>query len=194
MKSDVITVSSGGGHMETALQQAEKVAVYKELPEKEGLQLRLLTEEMMGLMRSIAGDTEGAFWIEDQDQVFELHLKVRTAMSEGQRDQLISVSSEGKNEAARGLMGKLREFFLPAADKPTVSVLLFPGASPGLYSTLTWSMEDYRQQLEKGRAANQAGAQEAWDELEKSVVAHVADDVKVSIKGMNAEMTIIKKF
>ena len=35
-------------------------------------------------------------------------------------------------------------------------------------------------------------AQEDWDELEKSVVARVADDVKVSIEGRTVEMTILK--
>jgi ABC-type amino acid transport substrate-binding protein len=36
-------------------------------------------------------------------------------------------------------------------------------------------------------------AADAWDELEKSVVSHVADDVKISIKGFQTEMTISKK-
>ncbi len=36
-------------------------------------------------------------------------------------------------------------------------------------------------------------ALQAWDELEKSVVAHVADDVKVSIRNQQVEMTIVKK-
>ncbi len=36
-------------------------------------------------------------------------------------------------------------------------------------------------------------AREAWDELEKSVVAKVADDVKVSILGRVVEMIILKK-
>ena len=38
-----------------------------------------------------------------------------------------------------------------------------------------------------------AAAKEAWDELEKSVVAKVADDVKVAIRGRTVEMTIVKK-
>lgn len=193
MKSDIITVSSKGSHMETALRQAEKVAVYKELPDKAGLHLRLLTEEMMGLMRSIAGDLKGEFWIEDKDQVYELHLRVETQMNEYQRDQLISVSSEGKNEATRGFMGKLRAFFMPSSDKPVYMGLMFPDSAPMMYSTMSWSMEEYRRQLEQYREENKEGAQEAWDELEKSVVAHVADDVKVSIKGRIAEMTIFKK-
>lgn len=53
-------------------------------------------------------------------------------------------------------------------------------------------MEDYCEQLRQHREQNERGAQEAWDELEKSVVSHVADDVKVSILGRVVEMTIIK--
>ena len=48
-------------------------------------------------------------------------------------------------------------------------------------------------QLEQFRRQNARNAQQDWDELEKSVVAHVADDVKVSIRGRSVEMTIIKK-
>ena len=41
MKTDEITVDSRGARMETALAQAEKVAVYKGLARKEALSLRL---------------------------------------------------------------------------------------------------------------------------------------------------------
>lgn len=62
-----------------------------------------------------------------------------------------------------------------------------------MYGSYEWSMEDYRKQLEQYRAQNQKDAEEAWDELEKSVVAHVADDVKVSIQRRTVEMTIFKR-
>ena len=68
MKTDKITVSSQGARMNAALEQAEKVAAYKGLSMKDGLHLRLLTEEMMGLMRSITGEREGIFWIEDHEE------------------------------------------------------------------------------------------------------------------------------
>ena len=35
---------------------------------------------------------------------------------------------------------------------------------------------------------------EAWDELEKSVIASVADDVIVGVRGKRAEIVILKKF
>ena len=61
MKSDVITVSSRHDQIEEALKQAEKTAAFKGLSKKGTLHLVLLTEEMMGLMRSITGETEGNF-------------------------------------------------------------------------------------------------------------------------------------
>ena len=38
-----------------------------------------------------------------------------------------------------------------------------------------------------------AGAQEEWDELEKSLVTRIADNVTVSIHGYEVELAIIKK-
>ena len=54
-------------------------------------------------------------------------------------------------------------------------------------------MMKYEDALSYRVQQNDSAAKEAWDELEKSVVAKVADDVKVSIRGRVVEMTIIKK-
>ena len=111
MKTDVIRVSGKGNRFEAALKQADKVAAYKELSRKGALHLRLLTEEMMGMMRSITGEPEGDFWIEEQDGEYELHLRVKTLLSAERKEQLLAASTSGKNESAKGLMGRLREFF-----------------------------------------------------------------------------------
>ena len=89
-------------------------------------------------------------------------------------------------------MGKVRAFFQPSADVPMFSTG-FAGGAPQMYGSYEWSMEDYREQLRQYREQNAEGSQEAWDELEKSVMSHVADDVKVSILGRTVEMTIVKK-
>lgn len=199
MKTDVILVSSKGTQIETVLSQVEKVAAYKGLTGKNALHLRLLTEEMMGMMRSITGETEGKFWIEDEENVYQLHLQVTTRMDSGKRDQLLSAASTGKNESAKGLMGRLRDFFDRGADEDIAS-FTSPLLLPGVYehsSTPTldweWSMMRYEDALSYRIKENDAKAREAWDELEKSVVAKVADDVKVSIRGRTVEMTIVKK-
>ena len=199
MKTDVIVVSSKGAQMETAFAQVDKVIAYKGLIGKNALHLRLLAEEMMGMMRSITGETEGNFWIEDEENVYQLHLQVVTRMDSGKRDQLLSAATTGKNESARGLMGRLRDFFDRSADEDIAS-LSSPLLLPGVYEHSTtptpdweWSMMRYEDVLSYRVKENDATAKEAWDELEKSVVAKVADDVKVSIRGRTVEMTIIKK-
>ena len=192
MKTDVITISSSGEHMEAALAQAEKVAAYKGLNGKNALHLRLLTEEMMGMMRSIAGRVQGKFWIEDEDGIYQLHLTVHTSMSEQKREKLLSAASSGKNEASKGIMGKIRAFFEPAEDNPLFVTSMMSDGPEGL-TDMNWSMYAYREQLERYVAEQRDGAAEAWDELEKSVVSHVADDVKVSIRGRDVEMIISKK-
>ena len=199
MKTDVITVSAKGKRMETALEQVEKVAAYKGLSPKSTLHLRLLTEEMMGLMRSITGAPEGEFWIEDEDGEFQLHLRVAARLSSEKREQLLSVSATGKNESAKGLMGRLRDFFDWGSYEEFEmysSPLLMPdmlehSSSPML--DLEWSMSRYESALYEKVQARDPAALEAWDELEQSVVKNVADDVRVSIRGGIVEMTILKK-
>lgn len=194
MKTDVIVVSSAGSRIETALKQAEKVAAYKGLTGKDALHLRLLAEEMMGMMRSITGEKEGLFWIEDEDNVYQLHLQVNTRMSLSKRDDLLAASTSGKNEAARGLMGRLRDFFDQGADVPGLP--LYNGEmlreTTGAVLDFEWSMTAYQDELRR-QSLRDERAREMWDELEKSVVTHVADDIKVAIRGQKAEMIIIKK-
>lgn len=192
MKTDIITISNDGTNMEDALAQVEKVSVYKGLSPKDTLHLRLLAEETMALMRAVTGNVNGEFWMEDEEQLYTLHLKVRTLMDQKKREQLLSASTSGKNEAERGFMGKIRSFFEPSSSVPMFSVG-FGGGSPQMYQSYVWSMEDYKDQLRQYNEENQNEAKEAWDELEKSVVGHLADDVKVSIRGRIVEMTIAKR-
>ena len=198
MKTDVITVSSQGTQMASALNLADKVSAYKELSGKNALHLRLLTEETMGMMRSITGETEGRFWIEDQSNTFELHLKVKANVSPDMKKELLSASTSGKNEAKRGLMDRIRGFFYTGADA-AVRALSSPLMLPEMYEYTAeadtdweWSMSQYQAVLSSRMEKNDAQAKEAWDELEKSVVAKVADDVKVAISGDTVEMIIVK--
>ena len=199
MKTDVVKVSSRELQMGAVLEQAEKTAAYYDLPEKDRLHLRLLTEEMMGLMGSLTGETEGRFWIETQDHEYGLHLQVETRMDSGKRERLLSTASSGKNESARGLMGRLRDLFDRNEDEDVVA-FTNPLLLPGMYDHSSkpaldweWSMVRYKGALHAQAEKEDGPAREAWDELEKSVVAHVADEVKVSIRGRTVEMTILKK-
>ena len=53
-----------------------------------------------------------------------------------------------------------------------------------------WSLSAYREAVEEHREAEP----EKWDELEKSITAKLADDVKIFIRGNTVEMVIEKTF
>lgn len=190
MKSDGIIIANDGRGMDEALTQAEKVAQYKGVDHKCAIHLRLLTEEMLGMMRSITGERTGKFWIEDENDVFQLHLAVETPMDLGKQEQLLAASTSGKNEAAKGIMGKIRTFFDPLGwvDAPIPATYAESGNLMN-----TWSMNSYREMVKEGLDEEREGAAEAWDELEKSIVSNIADEVKVSIEGRQVEMVIFKK-
>ena len=57
---------------------------------------------------------------------------------------------------------------------------------------LSWSLAQYRNSLQSLKGENDE-AENAWDELEKSVVASLADDVTVGVKKEQVEMKAIMK-
>ena len=63
----------------------------------------------------------------------------------------------------------------------------------GMDEALTWSMKKYRSSVDEARDTNGRPA-EAWDELEKSIVASIADEVTVRIKDSGVAITIEKAF
>ncbi len=189
MKSDVIAISSRQDRTDEVLSQAERVAAYQRLSRKGALHLRLLAEEMMNMMRTITGDVEGTFWIENEGEQYELHLRTNTAVDFYVREQLLSASTSGKNEADRGLTGKLRSFFEPVEGVPMMLDFNPDGSS----ADMVWTLRAYQQQVALAMQQEQAGAAEKWDELEKSVVSHLADEVKVSIRSRKVEMVVYKK-
>lgn len=188
MKSDVINVSSKADQIEKVLSQAERVAVYQQLSPKAALRLRLLAEEMMSLVRAISGEVEGKFWIENKGSEYELHLLANIKTYYEEREKLLSVASSGKNEAHRGFLGKIRAFFEPIGEVPE----FFDLSADELGAVSVWSMRAYETTLRQYVQEERSGAAEAWDELEKSVLAHLADEVKVGIREDTVEMTVLK--
>ncbi len=195
MRSDIIHVTSEGAGVEEALSQAERVAAYKGLPGKNAMQLRLLAEEMMGLMQAMAGKHDADFWIDDDKNTYKLHLSMPVIMNADMRQRLLALSSSGKNAAAKGVMGKIRSLMErmtePASSDMTVDyaagLYLPAGASSSQMGSL-WSFNRYKASL------GEKAETEEWDELEKSVVGKLADEVEIAIADNTAELIIYKAF
>ena len=197
MKSNICKINKGTEDLAAILAESEKVAVYNGLTHKQTLQLRLLCEEIDGMLPSLINEFEGDFWIDFENGVCKVNVSIELAeFTAEKKDELIGISKNKKNAAAVGIVGKIRSmlesFFL---DETIVRHCSF---SPGVFSMATgysegvnysylWSLEQYKSNVKQEMS-------EDWDELEKSVIASVADDVIVGVKGKHADVVIIKKF
>ena len=204
MNTAEIRITSLGEGMEDALAATEQLGLDSGLGHKENLRLRLLAEELIGMLRGIAGSVEAIYQAEQEKQSFTLCLRADVNMSMELRRQLLAASSSGKNAAARGLMGRIRNmvaaFILFEKGDSTLpsglSMGLMSMGSPTVYRSgdaYAWTLKRYMCEVRSSQEQNEEAA-EAWDELEKSIVANLADDVSVKIEGSYVEIAITKAF
>ena len=198
MKSNVCKIESGTKDLAVILDESQRVAEYNGLTHKQTLQLRLLCEEIDGMLPNIIEGFDGELWIDFEDGVCKINVSIKIPeFNSAKKEELIGIAKDKKNSAAIGIVGKIRNaienFFLSeeaavAFDAAAGAFPLATGYSEGVDYSYLWSLEQYKNAAEKEKQS------EAWDELEKSVIASVADDVRVGIKGKQADIVIVKKF
>ncbi len=197
MKSESIVISTNEGNIDKVLEVVE--AFSKDLDHKAALRIRLLAEETMNLIRSITGEMDAEFFLEREDDQVRLHLNTNTIMFAAKRKELMEISTSKENAAAKGFMGKLREVFelalLPkderSARESRIGMMgLVDPTALSTTSAETWKMSNYKSSVD-GMDQNTEFAQEARNELERSILGNIAKEVEISIVGDDVKMTIL---
>ena len=197
MKSESIVISTNEGNIDRVLEVVE--AFSKDLDHKAGLRIRLLAEETMNLIRSITGEMDAEFFLERDDDQVRLHLNTNTIMFAQKRKELMEISTSKENAAAKGFMGKIREVFelamLPkderSARESRIGMMgLVDPTALSATSSETWKMSNYKSSVEDMDQDTEF-AQEARNELERSILGNIAKEVEISIIGDDVKMTII---
>lgn len=196
MKTEKISINNRELGMTVALGMTEKLGAEQGLERKQILHLRLLAEELFSMLRSLTGEVDAEYWLEYEGKRFDIHMKSDVKLTDELRQQFLSASTSGENAAAKGVMGKLRvmiaEALVTRPSVPAFSLGLVSAASPTAQvagaNAYQWSMEKYKAEVKKQKD------EESWDELEKSIVANIADEVSVRIIGANVEIIVTKAF
>lgn len=202
MKTEIISVYASGDGRDKALELTEKTGAFCGLDHQSSLRLRLLSEELIELIRPFTDKIHGEFWLEAEDNEVQIHLKTDIPMDLQTRNELLAVSSSGKNSAAKGLMGKIREMIASVTlpDDPETKEmtdqafsLISIGSQMGAHydGAYSWSMTAYMNQV---NSIDNDDGKAAQDELERSIVANLADEVTVSIVGSEVEVIIFKSY
>ena len=176
MISDIITIDNQGRGFDNALEEAGRVAAYAGLDPKNTTRLNLLTHEMLSLARSITGELQADFWIEKVEEQFNLHMTTEIVMDAEKREMLINATTSRKNEAAKGMLGWLR-------DK----------VERMLVAQVDHSEEEVPYDL-MSDVANSVFEEPEWDGYERSVLLKLADNVKIGIRGKEVDILVTKRF
>lgn len=190
MRSEVIKISRDEDNLNKILSETQRTAEYAGLSAKQSIKTRLIAEEFVGMLKELSQNFEGEFWIEHENLSFSFisQIHINEVMDMQTKRRFIETSTNKKN-TVKGIMGKIRD---------VVENLLYP--ENAMYSTSfisyqletavllndQWTLNRYKD-VERNNA-------EPWDELEKSIIANIADDVIVSVKGNNVEIVIMKNF
>ena len=207
MKSNICKLNKDLTCLEAVLAEVEKVTAYNGLEDKKALRLRLLAEELCGMLPGLVENFSGKFWAENDGDNYELHVELKADdMNIDLRDELISVSKSGKNAAAKGIMGKIRaiaETMLLVASDPTLAIpaeefydchgfnmgfgYIDPVVAMETEYMYSWSLYNYKTAVEEKE-------DDAYAELERSIVAKLADDIIVGVRSNNVEIIVKKSF
>ena len=204
--SNKFMVNSDADRMAAARYATENFAWQVKLDKRDTLRLDLLVEETLGMVKTMLEDFYGQIWFEADDKNCEIHFEATADMNANKKEELLSVSSTGKNAASRGFMAKLGDM-ISGALRSTGRTLEVYGQETMKYGIVNmpspilgtadmlpiWTLQTYRNDLDLARADSD-NAEEAWDELEKSIVAKLADDIVVGVKGDRIDLVISKKF
>ena len=157
------------------------------LDKRDAMRLDLLVEETLGMAKLMLDEFYGQLWFTAEDRTCEIHFEATADMDADRKAELLSVSSTGRNAAAKGST-------LDAYGRETMQygIIHTPNISaPNVDLVPIWTLQNYRDDLSQAR---DGAADAALDELEKSIVARLADDIVVGVKGDRIDMIITKKF
>lgn len=204
MKTNECVLHKNQKDIANVLNEVEKAAEYNGLTRKETIQLRLLAEEMIGMQEGILGFVEGAFYLENKDRVYNLCLHSDVRVEDGTREKFVELSTKKQNAAYSGFKGKIRmaidsmlngassDVYLSSYDfvgDPLVFSYpsFFHGSMYGADSyEQTWTLSQYKERAKENK--------DQWDELEKSIVASIADEVIVGARTNYVDIIVVKKF
>ena len=137
---------------------------------KESMHLNILSEELLELMQSYSA-TDISFDIRMNGTVCEMRLTSKADLDRHAEAELMSISSTGKNIAGKGLITTIRN--------------VFEGYRNGSIRTEKWSLQNYQSNLRSGDVNA--------EEISRSIIVKLADDVQIGIRNGMVEMTVYKK-
>lgn len=116
---------------------------------------------------NVIGIINGEFWVEGRLEKTQMHFRFNTTLDQAKKDDLLQLSTTGRNEAKPGFVNLVREAIMKGDSNEGRKMVSYSG---------------YIQDLE-----------DPEEDLEMRMLTGLADDIKVSIWRGIAEITCVKR-
>lgn len=190
MKSNICYFYNENG-IEDVLDEIEKTARYCGFSNKQTLQLRLLSEELIGMIQVMKSEFEGQFWIETGIDSCDLHMLMDVLFEDDEiKDELKNIAEI--NKKSKSLVGDIYEFIVNVMAGKKARTLkpnspMVRASFTGL-GTVNWSLSSYK------RVLKETGNSDEIDFLDKSIIGKLSDDILLSTRDNQVELIIKKDF
>ena len=169
-RTEEYRVNFTGSNQKEVLDGAEFFVSRMGCSKKEVLRIRLMLEEMMELIKSISSQSRITVTINVRDRTCVVRAETNDGL-EGEQmkklERLSALSGHGSSGAGTGLIARMREavarfMYLDSTEEKQI-----------------WSMKDYIDSVIRGEWVGDLEHELAREEIEHSIIARLADDVRV---------------
>ena len=126
-RSERIEIDNRGFHFADALAESEKISQLAGISRRNTIRLRLITEEMLSMMRGITGQCKASFRILCDGARFELFLTTRARLDEKKRS-ILKASGTGDPASFQDKLRDMLEKALNTDSDSEMDVLVEPGS------------------------------------------------------------------
>lgn len=191
VKSLICPIEGNKGDIERALTEVDSFSAFYGFDEVQAKRLRLIGEELLGMVGGVLDISNGRFWIEGGDGEVLVRLAAEAILGTVAKDELDQVSKNAEYKGFSGLIKKtidnIGEIFRDSGatmGNVTESEMGVGGVSIITQEEVDWSLAKYQDSLDRDMKAG------TWDELEMSVLKKLSKDIKISYRNDRVDIIV----
>lgn len=202
-KSKEIKVDKDNSTSVKAINESERYATSENLSNKMKIRIRLLSEELLSLIKGIPQIEEGLFYIERDGADYDICFESNSKIDSKHAKNLISVSSSQTNDAYVGFSGMVAKavdtMVLMSRDGKSHTDINQDNSITESNNEYRWSYNIYKEneanqnENEKTEGESEEIKPVDWSEIERSVLSKFSDDIKIYVRSNQINIRVLVK-
>lgn len=198
MKTDTIHIKENGEGVSKALLAIEQAGIRQGFDARDARCLRLLSEETLELVAGITGHMDAEFLADIRDDEWEIRLTAKPTTASVKKAGLVALYMD-----PNGIANKIAVLFESSFEdliknEEAVNKIGIRRVDENMMKEMgrtgdgfVWTLDSYEISLFDSRSDKK---DENWDEINRSIIASLSDEVRIFVFPENVELVILKHF